>query len=199
MKAYYAHSPCQLAALEQLERQLKYMGRAAPKAAVAYICRAAGYEGYLKEQAKGHPEKWMEWKEILEWVRADAARFARIQDWLTAQEEYNMSLRQQKTSGRHPTERLVEEQAGGRKAQITVNLMTVHGSKGLEFDHVLIPDCNERAFPHGKMVAEDTCEEERRIFYVAMTRAAKSLELFYLDETEDAGAAPPSRFLNPLL
>lgn len=186
IKAYYAGAPRQLAALDLLERQLKYIGRASLKAAIAYICKAVGYEGYLREQSRGHSEKWLEWQERLEWLKADGGRFERVEDWLAAQEEYNESLKREKKQ---------TESASSREA---VWLMTVHGSKGLEFDHVIIPDCNEKVFPHGKMIDGDTCEEERRIFYVAMTRAAKSLELLYLNGT-DTGSRPPSRFLNPLL
>lgn len=184
VKAHYANAPKQLAALDLLERQLNYIGRASLKAAVAYICKAVGYEDYLKEQSRGHPDKWVEWKERLEWVRADAGRFGSVDDWLTAQEDYNDSLKEAKKQAKDPSGEVVW-------------LMTVHGSKGLEFDHVWIPDCNEKVFPHGRMPDEDACEEERRIFYVAMTRAAKSLELLYLDD--NTGSRPPSRFLNPLL
>ncbi len=191
VKAFYANAPKQLGALDLLERQLRYMGKASLKAAVAYICKAVGYERYLREQSKGHPDKWLEWQEMLEWVKADAGRFRCAKEWLAAQEEYNLSLEQ----GKKQQERM----AGMPKEPgDAVWLMTVHGSKGLEFDHVLIPDCNEKVFPHGKMPDGDTCEEERRIFYVAMTRAAKSLELLYLKET-DTGSRLPSRFLNPLL
>ncbi len=193
VRAYYAGSPGQLAALDQLDRQLKYMSRASLKAAVTYICKAVGYEDYLREQSRGHPEKWQEWKEVLEWAREDAAGYGRIQDWLAAQEEYNESLKQKGNHGKQPQ----EHTADGFGPRGAVNLMTVHGAKGLEFDHVLIPDCNERVFPHGRMADEGVCEEERRIFYVAMTRAAKSLELLYLND--DTGSRPPSRFLNPLL
>ena len=185
VKAYYANAPKQLAALELLERQLKYIGRASLKASIAYICKVAGYEKYLEEQSRGHVEKWLEWQEMLEWVKGDAGRFERVEDWLAAQEEYNETL---KKAGK---------QADAPASREAVWLMTVHGSKGLEFDHVWIPDCNERVFPHGKMPDADSCEEERRIFYVAMTRAAKSLELLYLND--DTGSRLPSRFLNPLL
>ena len=186
MKDYYANAPKQLAALDLLERQMRYINRASLKAAIAYICKAVGYENCLREQSKGHPDKWLEWQEMLEWVRADAGRFERVEDWLEAQEEYNESLKSEKKQGSSSSDR------------DAVWLMTVHGSKGLEFDHVLIPDCNEKVFPHGKMPDIGTCEEERRIFYVAMTRAAKSLELLYLND-EDTGSRLPSRFLNPFL
>lgn len=186
VKKYYANAPRTLAALDLLEKQLKYIGKVSPKLAIAYICKAVGYEGYLKVQSKGHPEKWLEWQELLEWLKEDAGRFERAEDWLAAQEEYNESLRQE------------QKPEDNSSHQDAVWLMTVHGAKGLEFDHVFIPDCNEGVFPHGRMPDTDACEEERRIFYVAMTRAAKSLELLYLGD-KNTSSRPPSRFLNPLL
>ena len=84
-----------------------------------------------------------------------------------------------------------------RSEKAKVHLLTVHGAKGLEFDNVWIPDCNEKIFPHGTMPDESTVEEERRIFYVAMTRAKKNLELLYLTGTKER-PRQPSRFLNPL-
>ena len=183
LKVYYAYSAKQLSALELLERQLEYLRGVSLKTAIAYICKVIGYERYLKEQSKRHPGKWLEWQEMLEWVKTDSGRYEKVEDWMAAQEEYNESLKLQEKRENMP---LPKE---------AVWLMTVHASKGLEFDHVIIPDCNEKVFPHGKMLEETVCEEERRIFYVAMTRAAKSLELLYLDDT---GSRPPSRFLNPL-
>ena len=75
--------------------------------------------------------------------------------------------------------------------------MTIHAAKGLEFDTVLIPDCNEGTIPNGRQMEGPALEEERRIFYVAMTRAKRNLELFYLtgDKTRPRF---PSRFLRPL-
>ena len=61
-------------------------------------------------------------------------------------------------------------------------LMTMHGAKGLEFRCVFIPDANEGVTPHGKSVLHEDMEEERRMFYVAMTRAKEHLHIFYLKE-----------------
>ena len=199
VKRYYADEPKILAALEQLEKQLKYMEKVSPKLAVTYICKAVGYERYLKEQSKRNPEKWSEWQEMLEWVKADAEKFGNLDSWLAFQEEYNESLKQEGTRGKRAQyDQGQQNQSRKDQCQEAVHLMTVHGSKGLEFDHVIIPDCNERVFPHGSLIDTDTCEEERRIFYVAMTRAAKSLELLYLNDS-NTGTRLPSRFLNPLL
>ena len=75
--------------------------------------------------------------------------------------------------------------------------MTVHASKGLEFDTVFIADCNEGSFPHGRMQDTDVIEEERRIFYVGMTRAKSRLELLYQTGTKSRPRMR-SRFLNGL-
>ena len=64
-------------------------------------------------------------------------------------------------------------------------LMTAHGSKGLEFDSVWIVGAEEEAFPH----KDSSCEEERRLFYVAMTRAKKNLVI------SKSGKKSPSRFI----
>ena len=199
VKRYYADEPKTLAALELMEKQLSYIGGISTKLAVTYICKAVGYEKYLRAQSKGHPEKWLEWHEMLEWVKADAERFENVEDWLMFQEEYNESLKQKGAQEKKEQQsQSPQNQAGHHQGKEELYLMTVHGSKGLEFDHVIIPDCNERVFPQGSLIDVDTCEEERRIFYVAMTRAAKSLELLYINDP-NAGSRLPSRFLNPLL
>ena len=60
--------------------------------------------------------------------------------------------------------------------------MTMHSSKGLEFKVVYILDANEGVTPHHKAVLDADLEEERRMFYVAMTRAKDRLHIFYVNE-----------------
>lgn len=75
--------------------------------------------------------------------------------------------------------------------QYAVNLMTIHLAKGLEFDFVFVPGCNEGLLPHSRSLrTEMEIEEERRLMYVAMTRAKKELFLSFYDI--------PSRFLGEL-
>jgi len=78
-----------------------------------------------------------------------------------------------------------------------IRLVTMHGCKGLEYDYVFLPDCNEGKLPHKRAKQEEEIEEERRMFYVAMTRAREKLEILYL---EDKGSKRhrPSRFLVPI-
>lgn len=187
MKDYYRMQdgiPCQaerIWALEQLERNFQYLEKLPLYLRVQYILKGMGYEKHLREMARCREEKWQEWQEVLEWLCEESKNYGNAAAWEEAQREYEKTLRE------------AGEERGGQRIQ----LMTVHASKGLEFDYVWIPDCNENVFPHGRMPEEPVCEEERRIFYVAMTRAKKSLELLYLTGTKERPRLP-SRFLNPL-
>lgn len=72
-----------------------------------------------------------------------------------------------------------------------VNLMTIHLSKGLEFDYVFIAGCNEGLLPHSRSLSSmNETEEERRLMYVAMTRAKKELAISFYDI--------PSRFIGEI-
>jgi DNA helicase-2/ATP-dependent DNA helicase PcrA len=71
----------------------------------------------------------------------------------------------------------------------------MHACKGLEFDTVFIPDVNEGNVPSRRSWRQDQVEEERRLLYVAMTRAKRDLTITFLEGTPDRPAAP-SRFLS---
>jgi DNA helicase-2/ATP-dependent DNA helicase PcrA len=83
-----------------------------------------------------------------------------------------------------------------------VKLMTVHASKGLEFDYVFITGLEEGLFPHERMnEKKEDDEEERRLFYVAVTRAGKKLYLTYAGIRTIFGSQQvnvPSQFLNDI-
>ena len=192
IKEYYKNSSCReeifdsvIRNLEQLERHLICMKGLSPGLSVHYILKAVGYESYLKSLTAGNREKAEEWYELLEWLKADAAGYRSVKEWTNMQELFTDS--REKTGSFYRKEK--EEK---------IRLMTVHAAKGLEFHTVFLPDCNERIYPHGNMPDSTCVEEERRLFYVAMTRAKENLELLYL--TGDSGRSRlPSRFLNPLI
>ena len=80
-------------------------------------------------------------------------------------------------------------------------LMTLHNAKGLEYDHVFVVGMEEGTFPHARSLDEQNLEEERRLFYVGITRARKTLTLSYARVRSTYGEREyqmPSRFLTEI-
>ena len=173
-------------------RQMEFVKNKELKLAITFLRKACGYERYLHLRAvqEGKTEL-AEWLEMLEFITEDAGRYGSLEEWQEAQDLYGEQLQCQENV------RNGMRKIPGRKGDGEISLLTVHGAKGLEFDHVWIPDCNEKMFPHGDSGDPEHCEEERRIFYVAMTRAKKDLELLCLTGTAERPRFP-SRFLIPL-
>ena len=95
---------------------------------------------------------------------------------------------------------MLEQQEEEDKDNV-VNLMTLHAAKGLEFPHVFIVGVEEEILPHRNSVAEGDDTEERRLFYVGITRAMKTLFLSYAKKRKRFGDmidCEPSRFLKEL-
>ncbi len=86
------------------------------------------------------------------------------------------------------TGRLLEQAAAGFAAGDRPGFATVHGSKGREWDHVVLFGVDRGRFPLGRAVAAGELEDERRLFYVALTRARRRLDLICTE-------GRPSRFL----
>jgi len=82
-----------------------------------------------------------------------------------------------------------------------VHLSTLHAAKGLEFPHVFLVGLEEGLLPHRESIDAGTVEEERRLLYVGLTRAQRSLNLSYCRTRKRAGGkvdCVPSRFLKEL-
>jgi ATP-dependent DNA helicase Rep len=96
---------------------------------------------------------------------------------------------------------LIERRDAGNEAGNEVQLMTLHAAKGLEFDHVFLVGVEENLLPHRSSIEDDSIEEERRLLYVGITRARRSLTLSYCGTRKARGEAvvcQPSRFLQEL-
>ncbi|MCM1184008.1 MAG: ATP-dependent helicase [Roseburia sp.] len=166
--------------ITRLFEQLRFLRGLAPYAAVNYIRKGIGYEAYLKKE--GREQALAE----LEELQACAKPFDTIEEWLAHIDDYERILREAAAGERGET---VREDA--------VQFVTMHASKGLEWKVVILPDVNETVVPHKKAVTDSELEEERRMFYVAMTRARENLFIFYVDEKE-AGNLLPSRYVSEL-
>ncbi|MGN6216217.1 MAG: ATP-dependent helicase, partial [Solirubrobacterales bacterium] len=96
---------------------------------------------------------------------------------------------------------LYSEQDSLRAEQELVTLMTLHNAKGLEYDTVFVVGCEDGAFPHMRALEEGGEEEERRLCYVAITRARKRLYMTWARERQLFGRSErnlPSRFVDEL-
>ena len=167
--------------LNELKKDLDFMKTLSVKGALTYLYKKSGYEKYVLNKADNENRK-EEYIKILIEAANLLGNAESLDDIDIIKEKYEKSLKRSMKN--------VEKDLP--------DLMTVHAAKGLEFKTVIIPDVNEGTFPHDKMPDESSVEEERRIFYVAMTRACDNLYLFYRKGSEN-GKTIPSRFLTPLL
>ena len=155
---------------------LNILKRISPYAGVNYLLKGAGYLSYLHRLSQGNA---LYEKELLRNADRVKSRFLSIKD-------KNVFFEMTDDCDERETPR----------TDSRVGIYTFHGSKGLEFDHVFIPDVNEGIMPSLKS-GEDALEEERRMFYVALTRAKKSLTLITVDRRNNKKMYP-SRFLGEM-
>ena len=96
---------------------------------------------------------------------------------------------------------LLERQQDEEESDDRVQLMTLHAAKGLEFPHVTMIGMEEELLPHRNSIEADTIEEERRLCYVGITRARRTLTMTFCAKRKQFGdflACTPSRFLDEL-
>ena len=171
--------------------ELHFIKSLNPFSAVNFIRKGVGngtgYDAYLKKQAAEKGKDVSEEFEELEELMRLSREFETIELWLEHIENYDAILYE------------IAQQEKRLKKMNTdaVSMVTMHASKGLEWDVVILPDVNEGVIPHKKAVTDAELEEERRMFYVAMTRAKQHLFIFYIQEKE-AGNLLPSRFLDEI-
>lgn len=156
--------------LAELEMQVEYVRKLDLPGQARYIYKAMGYETYYKENLQRNENSAS--------YRNAFAVFVNKLKSCTSLEELKR-----------------EYETDEKSVQMTEKffVMTYHASKGLEFDRVYLPDLEYGKVPHGRMLTEKDLEEERRMFYVACTRAKESLWLFR--DTSQIG----SPFLQELL
>lgn len=167
MLQYYEDKPWMCERIEKLQCDLKMLKPMNPYGALHYIRHVIGYEEYLRQYALEHKLKAEELLEVLEEIQESAKGYETLEEWQQHIQEYS--------------ENLVKQQRA-REKQDGVILCTMHSSKGLEFPIVFIPEANEGITPYQKAVMKEEIEEERRLFYVAMTRAKELLYIFSVKE-----------------
>lgn len=147
--------------IEQLEADLRVLSRISPFAAINYIRMGIGYEEYLKEYADYRRISAESLIEVLDELQDAAKEFKTYQTWFDHMEEYTKELQKQKKQ---------QEQRSD-----CISLATLHSAKGLEIPVVYLIDVNEELMPYKKAVLDADLQEERRMFYVGVTRAKEKL------------------------
>ncbi len=155
--------------IDKLEMDLCLLKKMEPYAAIQYIRNGIGYEDYMNEYAQFRRMNPDDLEEVLNQIQESAKEYHSFEEWFAYIDSYGEELEKQMEAGR-------QQQKSG------VTLTTMHSSKGLEYEVVFVMDINEGVTPHKKAVKDADLEEERRLFYVAVTRAKTYLFLYSLKE-----------------
>lgn len=164
--------------LENLRIDLNQIRKRTPYDAVKYIRKVIGYDEYLEEFAAYRRTSAQVLQEIADEIMETAKDCADVRSFREQLERLSLQMKEQ-------------SRKKGQKRN-GVALMTMHGAKGLEFRAVFLPSLVEGIVPHEKGM--DTVAEERRLFYVAMTRASEKLCLSAILQRYEK-ERKPSRFL----
>ena len=180
LKEFYKDKDWMCDRITTMETHLRILGTMAPFAQINFIRKGMGYEEYLREYAQYRKIKPEELLETLDRIQESAKGMKSLEDWEAYMEDYTKKLSEQ------------AKKQKGRGQGVTVS--TLHAVKGLEFNVVYILNVNEGNIPYKKAVLAEALEEERRLFYVGMTRAKKRLVLCSVKRQYDR-EMEPSRFL----
>lgn len=175
---YYLGEEEKTACARKMTRDFRIIRSLPPFAAVNFIRKGTGYEDWLRRKYLAQGKDGLLAAKELDTIQAEAAGFSDFRQW---------------------EKKILDSRAAGAAAPSgpAVTLTTIHASKGLEYDRVYIPAVNEGILPYSRALTSEAVEEERRLFYVAMTRAKSSLTIL----TEKERLRRPqtaSRFLSPL-
>ena len=143
-----------------------------PQAALSYIRKGAGYEEYLRLYAIESNIPMSGLLKQLEQLVQECSKFNTLEHWINSIDSA------QNSEGQN----FGKNSSGEGGTNNRINIMTMHGSKGLEFKAVFIVDANQGIIPTSKALRERDFEEERRLFYVAITRAIDYLNVYAVEE-----------------
>ena len=177
---YYSEQNWMVQRLEKLYMDLKVIAGMRPFSAVNYIRKGVAYEDYLLEYANERRISFDDMTDVLDELQENARGFETFDDWLAHIEHLQEEMENQ-----------VIDLSSERDA---VMFSTLHSAKGLEYQTVFLVDVNEGIMPYKKAVLEPDLEEERRMFYVGMTRAKERLYLLASRQIHNK-EMEPSRFL----
>ena len=184
LRAYYRDKEWMKEYLDSFESLIRKIRNMKPYAAINFIRKGGRYDEFIREYASRRKMDPGELLQLADEIQDSSRGCASCTEWLKKIGEYRDRLEEQKRESQRPD-------------SDCVTLATLHASKGLEFTEVYLINVNEGLIPYSRAVMEAEIEEERRLFYVGMTRAKRKLHLFYVKERYNR-TMEPSRFLEPL-
>ena len=188
LRKFYCDKDWMLDIIDQFDVDVRMMKNMAPYAAIQYIRKKIGYDDFLKEYAEKHQISWKQLMDVMAELEERSKNFKSYDEWEIHIAKYTQELEEQQVKAR--------KIKGERENK--VQLMTIHSAKGLEFEDVFVIHANEGEIPHQKAEKKDEIEEERRLFYVALTRAKNNLCISYITQ-KNGNSIKPSRFVEELL
>jgi DNA helicase-2/ATP-dependent DNA helicase PcrA len=184
----YLHSKSwMMERIDDFEGDLHVLSTLNPFGAINYIRRKIGYDDYLREYAKEMDINEDDLFDVLNELMESAREFDDYFAWFRHIDRCEEMLAQKN-----------KKKAQNDDAESAVNIVTMHSAKGLEYEAVFIPDANEGITPYKKAVLDNEIEEERRMFYVAMTRAKEHLHIGYVCSRFNK-SMEVSRFVNEII
>lgn len=167
----------QLNAIDKLKKDIVSLNKMSLLSAVQYIISDLGYADYVKEYSTKYGIDVNELNDIMEEFKSSCEGYSTIITFLVH------------------VDKVAETMKKGRfcRDEDRVILSTIHGVKGMEFKNVFIVNCVEDNIPHKNSIP-DNIEEERRLFYVGITRAIDNLWLCITNEVKGS-VRKPSRFI----
>ncbi len=179
--------------LQAFDQMITHFAREAdhnPQSAVKQLLAEIDYPDWIRENAS-----------------SDAVADGRIENlddllnWLGALQKGELQEKTLSEMVNHLTLMDLLERQNEESGQDQIHLMTLHAAKGLEFPHVFLVGMEEELLPHRSSIEAGDIEEERRLAYVGITRAQRSLTLTYAAKRKRFGEmipCEPSRFLQEL-
>ena len=162
LKKMYAGNTDMTDRLDQLVSDMELVKHMSPFAAINYIRKRIGYDSYIDDYIYEHKANREAVYSVFDELLHSAVKYRSLQEWtgnIGKESNIDRDMIQNENSG--------------------VHFLTMHCSKGLEYKIVFVVDVCEGIIPYNKAVLDYQIEEERRLFYVAMTRAKEKLYLLY--------------------
>lgn len=182
MLDFYKNSPISYSVVEAFWADITLISKMSPSAAITYICKAMGYEGFLLQESVQNEVDISEYNEILEFIK-DVFRDCRT---ITQAIDKLNGLRLKID---YENKNRIVDKTG------KIGLYTLHSCKGLEFENVFIISANDGVIPTNKCQSREDIEAERRLFYVGVTRCKRNIYISYTNKKN----RDKSRFLDELM